>query len=225
MTAGALPVESRMPGFSGSSGWLNSAPLTPDALCGKVVAVQFWTFTCINWLRTLPYVRGWVQTYGEHGLVFIGAHTPEFNVEHDVERVRRSLVEMGIDYPVVIDNDYAIWDGFANRYWPALFLADAHGRLRYHHFGEGGYEQTEDAIRQLLSEAGVASLPAPLSSVAPRGIEVPADWQHLGTPRPISACAARRVSRPPTRRDPMNLTRTRRRRGCPSMSGPCLATG
>lgn len=181
-SGGALPVESRMPGFAGASGWLNSAPLTPQILRGKVVAVQFWTFTCINWLRTLPYVRGWVQQYAEHGLVVVGVHTPEFHVEHDLERVQRAVTEMGIAYPVVLDNDYAIWEAFANRYWPALYLADAQGRIRHHHFGEGGYEQTEDAIRRLLSDAGITSLPERRASVTPRGIEEAADWQHLGTP-------------------------------------------
>jgi hypothetical protein len=177
-----LPVEGRLPAFTGANGWLNTSPLTPEGLRGKVVAVQFWTFTCINWLRTLPYVRSWVQTYRDHGLVVVGVHTPEFGVEHDLGNVRRATHEMGIDYPVAIDNDYGVWNAFANRYWPALYLADADGRIRHHHFGEGGYEQTEMAIRQLLTDAGTAPLPEPLPPVEPGGIEAAADWEHLRSP-------------------------------------------
>jgi thiol-disulfide isomerase/thioredoxin len=180
-TRDRLPVESRLPAFTGANGWLNTSPLTPEGLLGKVVAVQFWTFTCINWLRTLPYIRGWAQTYRDHGLVVVGVHTPEFGVEHDLDNVRRAMLELGIDYPVVIDNDYNVWNAFANRYWPALYIADADGRIRHHHFGEGGYEQTEKAIRQLLTDAGAAPLPE-LAPVLPRGIEAPADWDQLRSP-------------------------------------------
>ena len=176
-----LPVESRLPSFTGANGWLNTQALTPEALRGKVVAVQFWTFTCINWLRTLPYVRGWVQTYRESGLVMVGVHTPEFGVEHDLANVRRAMSEMGIDYPVAIDNDYGVWNAFANRYWPALYLADAAGHIRHHHFGEGGYERTESAIRQLLTDAGATRLPEP-GDVQPRGIAIAADWDDVSSP-------------------------------------------
>ena len=168
-----LPVEGRLPGFSGATGWLNSDPLPPAALEGKVVAVDFWTYTCINWLRTLPYLRAWADTYTDSGLVLVGVHTPEFGVEHDIDNVRRAARDMGIAYPIAIDNDYAVWDAFRNQYWPALYIADAKGRIRHHHFGEGGYEASERAIRRLLSDTG-ASLPDKAPAVV-RDIERPAD--------------------------------------------------
>jgi thiol-disulfide isomerase/thioredoxin len=168
-----LPVEGRLPGFSGATGWLNSDPLPPAALEGKVVAVDFWAYTCINWLRTLPYLRAWADTYTDSGLVLVGVHTPEFGVEHDIDNVRRAARDMGIAYPIAIDNDYAVWDAFRNQYWPALYIADAKGRIRHHHFGEGGYEASERAIRGLLSDTG-ASLPDKAPAVV-RDIERPAD--------------------------------------------------
>ena len=137
-----------------ATAWLNSAPLTAADLRGKVVLVDFWTYTCINWLRTLPYVRGWAARYKDQGLVVIGVHTPEFSFEENIDNVRRFANEMGIEYPVAIDNDRAIWHGFANHYWPALYFLDAAGRVRDHHFGEGKYEQSETTIRQLLADAG-----------------------------------------------------------------------
>jgi thiol-disulfide isomerase/thioredoxin len=177
-----LSVEGTMPGFDGANDWLNTAPLAPSDLEGKVVVVDFWTYTCINWLRTLPSIRAWASTYAEYGLVMVGVHTPEFDVEHDIENVRRAVSEMGIEYPVAIDNDYAIWDAFANRYWPALYVADAEGRIRHHHFGEGGEERSEHVIRQLLSDAGSADLPDAAAPVEARGIELPADWFNLRSP-------------------------------------------
>jgi thiol-disulfide isomerase/thioredoxin len=174
-----LPVESRLPGFAGANAWLNSEPLEPAALEGKVVAVDFWTYTCINWLRTLPYLRAWAGTYAEHGLVVIGVHTPEFEVEHDIDNVRRAAHEMDVRYAIAIDNDYAVWDAFANQYWPALYVADAQGRLRHHNFGEGDYDTSERAIRQLLTDAGAVDLPDYPVPVDPRGIEVPADWHNV----------------------------------------------
>jgi thiol-disulfide isomerase/thioredoxin len=171
-----------MPDFDGATEWLNSDPLGPDALRGKVVLADFWTFTCINWLRTLPYIRAWVETYGEHGLVVIGVHTPEFEVEHDVDNIRRAVREMGITYPVAIDNDFAVWDAFANRAWPALYIADAEGRIRHHHLGEGGEAQSEHAIRMLLADAGAHDLPDGPAPVTARGIELPADWQDVRSP-------------------------------------------
>jgi len=174
-----LPVESRMPAFDGATGWLNTEPLTPDHLRGKVVAVDFWTYTCINWLRTLPYIRAWSDTYGDRGLVVIGVHTPEFEVEHDIDNVRREAREMGVEYAVALDNDYAVWNAFANQYWPALYIADAEGRIRHHHFGEGGYERSEHVIRQLLADAGAADLPPEPAAVEARGIEVAADWHNV----------------------------------------------
>jgi thiol-disulfide isomerase/thioredoxin len=130
--------------------WLNSEPLTAGELRGRVVLVDIWTYSCVNWLRTLPYVRAWAERYRDGGLVVVGVHCPEFGFEHDLENVRHATRELGVDYPVVIDNDFAIWQSLANRYWPAVYLVDRDGRIRFHHFGEGNYEQTERAIQQLL---------------------------------------------------------------------------
>jgi hypothetical protein len=178
----SLPVEGHLPSFDGATGWLNSGPLTPAGLRGTVVAVDFCTYTCINWLRTLPYVRAWSQRYRNVGLVTIGVHTPEFSVEHDAENVRRALREMRVDYPMALDNDYAVWDAFANRYWPALYLVDADGRIRHHQFGEGDYEVSERVIQQLLAEAGAEHVPEGLVDVEGEGPEAPADWEDLGSP-------------------------------------------
>src|SRR5215208_4484190 len=132
-----LPSEGRLPPFEGATGWLNSKPLTPEGLRGRVVAVQFWTYTCVNWLRTLPYVREWAQKYQDHGLTVIGVHTPEFGFERNVDNVIAAAKDMRVDYPIALDSDYAVWRAFANNYWPALYIADEQGRIRYHHFGEG----------------------------------------------------------------------------------------
>jgi thiol-disulfide isomerase/thioredoxin len=177
-----LPFQGRMPTFDGANGWLNTAPLTAAGLGGNVVAVDFWTYTCINWLRTLPYLRAWADAYREHGLVMIGVHTPEFGVEHDVESVRRAARDMDIRYPIAIDNDYAVWNAFGNQYWPALYLVDAKGRIRHHALGEGGYERAEHVLRKLLEDAGADDLPAEPTPVDPHGIEVPADWHNLRSP-------------------------------------------
>jgi SAM-dependent methyltransferase len=169
-------VTVHMPPLSGATGWLNSEPLGPAELRGHVVLVNFWTLTCINWLRQEPYVRAWSRTYREDGLIVIGVHTPEFGFEHDLELVRRATEERAIDYPVAADNDYAVWSAFGNHYWPALYFADANGVIRGEHFGEGGYEQSERAIQRLLG------VERELTSVAGRGVEAEADWEHLGTP-------------------------------------------
>jgi thiol-disulfide isomerase/thioredoxin len=174
-----LPVEGELPSLGGATGWLNSPPLTPDGLRGKVVLVNFWTYTCINWLRQLPYVRAWAGAYSGAGLVVIGVHTPEFSFEHDVDNVRRAVRDMRVDYPVAIDNDYAVWGAFDNHYWPALYFADAQGRIRHHHYGEGEYEQSEMVLQQLLAEAGSASTDRTLVSVDASGLEAPADWASL----------------------------------------------
>ena len=161
--------------------WLNSPRLTAASLLGKVVAVDFCTYTCINWLRTLPYVRAWAQKY-KGGLVVIGVHTPEFAVEKNVDNVRRALRPMSIDYPIVVDNDYAIWRAFKNQYWPALYLLDAKGRIRYHHFGEGEYERSERAIQRSLVDAGVSGVGDGIVSVDGQGVEAAADWDNLRSP-------------------------------------------
>ena len=161
--------------------WLNSPRLTPSSLAGKVVLVDFWTYTCINWLRTLPYVRAWSQKY-RHGLVVIGVHTPEFAVEKNLENVRRAVRQMRIEYPVAIDNDYAIWRAFNNQAWPALYFIDARGQVRQHHFGEGEYERSEIAIQRLLAEAGVPGIGKGTVSVEATGVEAPADWGNLRSP-------------------------------------------
>ena len=177
-----LPVEGRMPSLDGATGWLNSPPLTVADLGGRVVLVQFWTYTCINWLRTLPYVRAWADKYQDHGLVVLGVHTPEFDVEHDLDNVRRAATDLRVDYPVAVDNDYAIWNAFGNRYWPAFYYVDAQGQIRHHRFGEGEYEQSEMILQQLLSEAGSGGIGQDLVSVEPGGVEAAADWASLWSP-------------------------------------------
>jgi thiol-disulfide isomerase/thioredoxin len=178
----SLPVESNLPRFDGASGWLSSPPLSPEGLRGMVVLVDFWTYTCINWLRTLGYIRAWAAKYEPHGLVVIGVHTPEFPFEHDVDNVRRAATAMTVEFPVALDNDYAVWNAFSNHYWPAVYIADAEGRIRHHQFGEGGYEECELIVQQLLGEAGYRSVPDDLVSVPDEGFEAQADWAHLRTP-------------------------------------------
>jgi thiol-disulfide isomerase/thioredoxin len=177
-----LPAEGHLPGFDGATGWLNSPPLTSDGLRGKVVLVQFWTYTCINWLRTLAYVRAWAERYQEHGLVVVGVHTPEFPFEQDVDNVRRAAKDLNVWYPIALDSDYAVWRAFGNRYWPAVYIADAEGRIRHHQFGEGGYDDCERGVQQLLREAGIEGLPDDPVSVSPVGFEAQADWTNLRSP-------------------------------------------
>jgi thiol-disulfide isomerase/thioredoxin len=165
-----------IPSLGGATVWLNSEPLGPAELRDHVVLVDFWTLTCINWLRTEPYVRGWAQAYRDDGLVVIGVHTPEFSFEHEIDRVREATKERAIDYPVAVDNDYAIWDAFDNHYWPALYFVDADGIIRDHHFGEGRYEESERVIQRLLG------VERDLVSVEGLGVEAQADWDHLQTP-------------------------------------------
>ena len=165
-----------MPSLGGATGWLNSEPLGPDELRGHVVLADFWTLTCINWLRTEPYVRAWSRAYRDDGLIVIGVHTPEFSFEHEIGLVRQAVNERGIDYPVAVDNDYAIWSAFDNNYWPALYFVDTDGILRGHHFGEGHYEQSERMIQKLLD------VERDLVSVQGSGVEAEADWKQLGSP-------------------------------------------
>jgi thiol-disulfide isomerase/thioredoxin len=177
-----LPIEGELPSLGGATGWLNSPPLTTAGLRGKVVLIDVWTYTCINWLRTLPYVRAWAEKYKNQGLVVIGVHAPEFEFEKNVDNVRRAAKDMKVNYPIAIDSDYAIWRALKNEYWPALYFVDAQGRIRHHHFGEGEYEQSERIIQQLLAEAGIGGIGHELVSVDARGVEAAADWGSLKSP-------------------------------------------
>jgi thiol-disulfide isomerase/thioredoxin len=165
-----------MPSLGGATGWLHSEPLATADLRGHAVLANFWTLTCINWLRTEPYVRAWSQAYRDDGLIVIGVHTPEFSFEHEIERVRLATKERAIDYPIALDNDYAVWDAFDNHYWPALYFIDTEGIIRDQHFGEGRYEQSERVVQQLLG------VERDLVSVEGVGVEAEADWDHLQTP-------------------------------------------
>jgi hypothetical protein len=176
-----FPVEGHIPPFDGATAWLNGAPLTPAELRGAVVLVSFGTYTCINWIRSLPYVQAWADKYAERGLKVAGVQTPEFDFEGDLDNVARALKEMDVRYPVAVDNDYAVWQAFANHYWPALYFVDAEGRIRHHHFGEGEYEQSEMVLQMLLREAG-AEVDQGLVDIEPQGVEAAADWSSLGSP-------------------------------------------
>jgi thiol-disulfide isomerase/thioredoxin len=180
--AARLSNEGAFPSLGGATGWLNSQPLTAAGLRGKVVLVDFWTYTCINWRRTLPYVQAWADKYKDQGLVVIGVHTPEFGFEKDADNVRQAVKEMGIDYPVAMDSGYALWRAFENEYWPALYFIDAQGRIRHHQFGEGDYDQSEKIIQQLLTGAGSGGIGHELVSVDGRGAEAAADWDDLKSP-------------------------------------------
>jgi hypothetical protein len=170
------PIDSALSELDRATEWVNSEPLTAAGLRGSVVAVQFCTYSCINWIRTLPYVRAWASAYRDRGLVVVGAHAPEFAFEREIEGVRRAMAEMDVEHPIVLDNEYAIWRSFDNHYWPALYLVGADGRVRYQHFGEGAYEETEAAIRQL-----VRAEDEPVD-VEASGVEAAADWETLATP-------------------------------------------
>jgi thiol-disulfide isomerase/thioredoxin len=178
----AVPAEGYLPGFDGATGWLNTPPLTVADLRGKVVLVDFWTYTCINWLRTLGYVRAWHEKYRDQGLVVVGVHTPEFPFERDVDNVLRAAEDMRVEYPVALDSDYRVWRAFDNHYWPAVYIADAEGRIRHQHFGEGGYEECERVIQLLLRDAGGDDIADDLVSVAEEGFEAQADWATLQSP-------------------------------------------
>jgi thiol-disulfide isomerase/thioredoxin len=180
---GELPVEGEAPSFTGASLWLNSEPLLAQALRGKVVVVDFWTYSCINCLRALPFVKAWYAKYKDHGLVVIGVHAPEFAFEKDPGNVRKAIKDLKIAYPVALDNDYAIWQSFNNQYWPAHYFIDASGRIRGHHFGEGEYDQSEQTIRKLLIDAGQSDLPpAGMDDLAAAGVQAPPDEAHDQSP-------------------------------------------
>jgi thiol-disulfide isomerase/thioredoxin len=170
------PIPNALSALDRAPVWLNSEPLAAQELRGRVVLVDIWTYSCINWLRTLPYVRAWAERYRDRGLVVVGVHCPEFGFEHDLDNVRHATRELGVDYPVVIDNDFAIWQSLANHYWPAVYLVDRDGRIRFHHFGEGNYEKTEQAIQQLLG------IDEETVRVEAGGLAEAADWDTLGSP-------------------------------------------
>jgi thiol-disulfide isomerase/thioredoxin len=179
--AAPLPIEGDLPSLGGATEWLNSPPLTAAGLRGKVVVVEFWTYSCINWLRTMPYVRAWAEKYKAQGLVVIGVHAPEFDFEKNIGNVRRAAREMKDDFPIAVDSDHAIWRAFDNEYWPALYFVDAKGRIRHHHFGEGDYDRSERVIQELLSEAGAGTVARDLVAVDGKGAEAAADWDSLGS--------------------------------------------
>src|SRR5207237_9142871 len=191
--AAKLPIEGQLASFAGATGWLNSEPLSPAGLRGKVVLVDFWTFTCVNWLRTFPYVRARAQKYGHQGLVVIGVHTPEFPFEGDIDNVRRQAKALGVRYPIAVDTNYGSWRAFDNTYWPALYLADAQGRIRAHHFGEGAYEMSEMILQQLLADAGFSGFRDDLVTVQPEGTEVAAHGAPSSRERLTPATSRRRV--------------------------------
>lgn len=180
-----LPVAAawtdELPSLDGATGWIHSPPLSPAALRGKVVLVEFWTYTCINWRREFPYVRAWASKYRTQGLVVIGVHTPEFEFEERIDHVRRAASAIGVDHPIALDSRRAVWTAFRNSYWPALYFIDAQGRVRHRHFGEGDYEQSERVLQQLLKEAG-AEVGSDLVTIEPSGAEAPADWKNLRSP-------------------------------------------
>jgi thiol-disulfide isomerase/thioredoxin len=180
---GSLPVEGQLPALSGATSWLNSPPLTREGLRGKVVLIDFWTYSCINCLRSLPYVNGWYQKYEDHGLVVIGVHSPEFAFEKDVGNVQRAVHDLGVTYPVALDSNYEIWRAFDNQYWPAHYFIDAQGRIRGHHFGEGDYPESERILRVLLTEAGFHDLPpAGISAAAAKGVQAASDDADMLSP-------------------------------------------
>jgi len=182
-SSAAIQSEGELPSLAGATAWLNSAPLTPEGLRGKVVVVDFWTYSCINCLRALPYVKAWNDRYKDHGLVVIGVHTPEFAFEKDLDNVRHAVSELKITYPVALDSNYAVWQAFNNQYWPAHYFIDSMGRIRGHHFGEGNYRESEELIRQLLTEAGDQDLPAAgYGELAATGIQAAADEAHIQSP-------------------------------------------
>jgi len=177
-----LPVEGDLPSLGGATLWLNSRPLTAASLRGKVVLVEFWTYTCIYWMRHLPYVRAWAEKYKDRGLVVVGVHTPEFDFEKNIDHVRRAAKQMRVDYPIAVDSDRAIWRALKNEYWPALYFVDARGQIRHHQFGEGEYAESETIIQRLLAEAGNTGLGREVVSIEPRGVEAGADWDSLRSP-------------------------------------------
>ena len=220
-----FPVEGELPAFDGATAWFNSAPLTPAGLRGQVVLVSFGTYTCINWIRSLPYVRAWADTYRGDGLAVVGVQTPEFEFEGDLDNVSRAIKEMDVRYPVAVDNDYAVWQAFDNHYWPALYFVDAQGRIRHHHFGEGEYEAVGDGPPDAPARGRCRRRSGSRATRAPRC----RSGGRLGQPE-----VTRDLPRPRARRGlrvvraasvPDGDTPTRRRPSCGATSGRCRATG
>jgi hypothetical protein len=179
---GEMKMKEVLASLNGSTGWVNSSPIKSNDLRGKVVLVDFCTYTCINWMRTIPYLRAWSKKYKDQGLVTVGIHTPEFVFEQNLKNVRREIGYMNIDYPIATDNNYAVWQEFDNAYWPALYLVDATGVIRHHQFGEGGYEQIERMIQKLLIESGSEAVNHDLVDVKGIGVEAAPDWSNLKSP-------------------------------------------
>src|SRR3954452_13146207 len=190
-------VTGALAALDSAPAWLNSEPLTADGLRGRVVLADIWTYSCVNWLRTLPYVRAWHERYRDRGLVVVGVHAPEFGFEHELDNVRRAVGELGVGYPVVVDNDFAIWRSFDNHYWPAVYLVDGDGRVGFRHFGEGAYAETERAIQQLLG------IDEPTVSVDATGVAAAADWDSLKSPETYLGAA--RGGSPKRSRDDLAL--------------------
>lgn len=173
-----MPTDTPLAALDHATGWINSPPLTAPRLRGNVVVIHFCTYTCINWLRSLPHVRAWSERYADYGLVTIGVHTPEFAFERLRGNVERAAHDLGVSYPIALDTEYAIWRGFSNHYWPALYVLDAQGQVRHHHVGAGDYDASETVIRQMLTDAGATGLSRP-PAVDARGVEIPADWDNV----------------------------------------------
>lgn len=221
MASGAvhLPVEGQLPSLSKAGEWLNSKPLTSVDLRGKVVLIDFWTYSCINWRRQLPYVRAWDEKYKAHGLVVIGVHAPEFSFEKNLDNVRQATKDMRIGYPIVIDYDYAIWRAFNNEYWPALYFVDAKGRIRHHQFGEGEYQESEIILQQLLAEAGTGGLDHEVVSVDPRVLRPLPIGAICGRQKTMSDMSAPRTLRLQAVQDRTSVTTMLRPRDSDSIIG------
>lgn len=184
--------DGNLPSLNGATHWLNSSPLTLADLSGKVVLIDFWTYTCINWLRTLPYIRAWAEKYHDQGLVVIGVHSPEFPFERNIDNLHQAVRDLKVTFPVAVDNDYAIWNAFSNHYWPTLYLTDAQGTIHYHAVGEGHYEQTEHTIQNLLGHAIDANISTERVTVNPQGVEASPDWGNLQSPENYTGYARTR---------------------------------
>jgi thiol-disulfide isomerase/thioredoxin len=223
--ADVLPVEGHLASFDGATGWLNSEPVKPEGLRGRVILVDFWTYTCINWLRTLPYLKAWDAKYRDQGLTIIGVHTPEFGFERDLDNIVAQSRNFGVEYPVAIDSDYGVWQAFANHFWPAAYIADAEGRIRFHHFGEGEYAMTEMVIQQLLTDAGATASTPTWSRSRLAASKSPPTGERCDRPKRTSGTVRARVSRQPTSRHSTSPTSMPHPHGSRSTTGISRGTG